>query len=342
MNIDLNLNKTNCIYNKYSPQQNTASQNQSAPSFGSTKKLTKEQADAIAAQHIASQNLQNKIPLIQEKDVNIAVTIRGLDNVKHNTREVFDYRCNGMFYKDDFWDNFNKPILMKNKNCDEKRFGETTALVIPLNLKSEGIRVNDNAVIMLNGDIPAKLMSGLVSYLIEVGVLKEDKAKQRIEINSLDPKRFMSQPQIKKIIANFFKQKRLEYPTNNSQAQPTTQQNVHKPTKISSNDVNIVSVGYELHPQNTRAIKDYRSEFLANNRRFTVLHEKIANNGQQKDTTIMLIPSKKDPWDCITIAIDKNIDENECKKLINHLAKNKIFNITDDSFKRAIIEHFNA
>lgn len=56
--------------------------------------------------------------------------------------------------------------------------------------------------------------------------------------------------------------------------------------------------------------------------------------------TVMLIPSKKSEWDCITVSFDKKIPQQECKNLINSLVKKNAASVDDENFRGAIVEYF--
>lgn len=340
MNIK-SVNNSCIVHNNPEPQQVQSTKTNSSPSFGAKFELSKGQADAIAAQHIAAQNLQNKCPIIKEENINLGVTCCGFSNVKGNKRELNDYRCAmSAVYGYNWSDTFLKPMLVRNQNLDERKNGQSTAIVIPLNSKTPCLRGADNAVIMLDGDIPTKIAAKLVEHLLAKGILVRNPQSKMITLSSTKPYELFSHPQFKKIIVQFFdnelKQNGAEScKTEFRQGQPLKRE----PINIGVNDINLSSIGYNLHSQNTRPLADYRSTFLANNRQFTVLHEKVQDKGVLKDMTVMLIGSKKDAWDCYTIAIDAKVSRDDCVNMINYLIKNDI-DIDDDNCKSAIVDYF--
>ena len=70
-----------------------------------------------------------------------------------------------------------------------------------------------------------------------------------------------------------------------------------------------------------------------------VFHVEV--NEKETDVTAILLPSKKNPMDCITITIDKKLDKETCKNLINHLVKEKIINVDHPDFRKTIVEYLN-
>lgn len=316
---------------------------QSKPSFGasnsdSSQGLTPEQAAALAAQRL---NQQKKIPHITEKDINFEVTCVGHSQVKGNTRDIYDYRCSMQYaYGLDWYKNFKKPHIIRNGNFDEKRNGETTAVVFPLNPSTPGRRGGDHMAMVLNGHIEKPVLDELVGYMAKVGILNENPiADIRYYVNSLDPKDFMTHPKIKPLIAQFLQQKEAEQA--NAVNKTQTVNNDKTDSKLSPSDINIVNIDQKTDKNNTREIKDYLRYYLKNDKKFTVIHDKFIQNNQEKDMTAILIPTPKSDWDCITVTIDRNIPEQECKNLINHLVKQKMANVENENFRNAIVEYLN-
>ena len=324
-----NLSKTNST--------NTVKNSQIKPSFKGTENknqngLTPEQAAALAAQKL---NQKQSIPHVTEKDINFSVTCCGCADIAGNTRKLYDYRCamqthNGL----DWYKSFNRPQLLRNENGDEKINGETTAVVFPLHPNSKGLRGADNMAMVINGNIPFETINELVAFMAQVGILNEKPIyKTQFYVNSENPRQFMSNPKIKQVIANFFKQKEIE------EAQKI-QESLNNRQLIAS-DINIVNIDQKQDKNNTRVVKDYLRSFLKNGKKFTVLHDQIQQNNIQKDVTVILIPSKKSDWDCLTVTIDKKLSEEECKNLMNHLVRNKMANVENENFKPAILEYLN-
>lgn len=316
---------------------------QSKPSFGasnsdSSQGLTPEQAAALAAQRL---NKQKKIPHITEKDINFEVTCVGHSQVKGNTRDIYDYRCSMQYaYGLDWYKNFKKPHIVRNGNFDEKRNGETTAVVFPLNPSTPGRRGGDHMAMVLNGHIEKPVLDELVGYMAKVGILNENPiADIRYYVNSLDPKDFMTHPKIKPLIAQFLQQKEAEQANATNKTQ--TVNNDKTDSKLSPSDINIVNIDQKTDKNNTREIKDYLRYYLKNDKKFTVIHDKFIQNNQEKDMTAILIPTPKSDWDCITVTIDRNIPEQECKNLINYLVKQKMANVENENFRNAIVEYLN-
>lgn len=316
---------------------------QSKPSFGASNSdgfqgLTPEQAAALAAQRL---NQQKKIPHITEKDINFEVTCVGHSQVKGNTRDIYDYRCSMQYaYGLDWYKNFKKPHIVRNGNFDEKRNGETTAVVFPLNPSTPGRRGGDHMAMVLNGHIEKPVLDELVGYMAKVGILNENPiADIRYYVNSLDPKDFMTHPKIKPLIAQFLQQKEAEQANATNKTQ--TVNNDKTDSKLSPSDINIVNIDQKTDKNNTREIKDYLRYYLKNDKKFTVIHDKFIQNNQEKDMTAILIPTPKSDWDCITVTIDRNIPEQECKNLINHLVKQKMANVENENFRNAIVEYLN-
>lgn len=328
---------------KIASQNINKSSVQSKPSFGasnsdSSQGLTPEQAAALAAQRL---NKQKKIPHITEKDINFEVTCVGHSQVKGNTRKIYDYRCSMQYaYGLDWYKNFKKPHIVRNKNADEKINGETTAIVFPLNPSTPGLRGGDHMAMVLSGHIEKPVLDELVVYMAKVGILNENPiADIRYYVNSLDPKDFMTHPKIKPLIAQFLQQKEAEQANATNKTQ--TVNNDKTDSKLSPSDINIVNIDQKTDKNNTREIKDYLRYYLKNGKKFTVIHDKFIQNNQEKDMTAILIPTPKSDWDCITVTIDKNIPEQECKNLINHLVKQKMANVENENFRNAIVEYLN-
>ncbi len=315
---------------------------QKTPSFGASnsndsQRLTPEQAAALAAQRL---NQQNNIPHVTEKDINFEVTCIGHSQVKGNTRKIYDYRCSMQnAYGLDWFKNFKKPHIIRNGNLDEKRNGETTAIVFPLNPSTNGLRGGDHMAMVLNGNIEKDVISELVIYMEKVGILNKNPiADIKYYVNSLNPKDFMENPKIKTLIANFFRQKEAEQTNAAAKTQTINDKTV---SKLKPSDINIVNIDQKTDKNNTRTIKDYLRYYLKNGKKFTVIHDKFIQNNQEKDMTAILIPTPKSDWDCITVTVDRKIPEQECKNLINHLVRQKMANVENENFRNAIIEYLN-
>ena len=329
------MNVTFCV-NNFSTIKNTNKRNTNnnssniVPSFKGTDGLTPEQAAALAGQRI---NKKPSVPHITEKDINFEVTCFGYSQVKGNTREIYDYRCAmRSIYGLDWYKNFKKPYIVRNGNLDEKVNGETTAIVFPLNPATPGIRGADHMAMVLNGRIEQPLLNELVTYMAKVGILNTTPiAGITYYVNSKNPKEFMANPKIKTAIASFFQTKAAE---------KTNEANISD-EKLKTSDINIVNIGQKQDKNNTHAVKDYLREYLSNGKKFTVLHDKFTKNGIEKDLTVILIPSTKSDWDCITLTIDKRLAEEECKNLLNYLVRNKMANVENENFRTAIVEYFN-
>ncbi len=297
-----------------------------------------QQSRAYAAQHVSFKGIpENKPPHLTEDDINIAVTCCGHGNIKGNKREVFDFRASMNNTYGFYWyKNFKNPHIIHNGNVDEKRNGETTALVIPLHPNSDGIRGNDNMTLLLNGNIAKDILNELVLYMAKAGILnKEPLYNVRYYVNSTNPRDFMSNPKIKTIIANFFRSKEIEYAK-----KITAESEANK--KLQPSDINIVNIDRRVDQNNTREVKDYLREFLKNDKKMTVVYDKYTNSDNiPKDMTAILIPSKKSQWDCITVTIDKKIPQDECKNLINHLVRIKSANVENENFRNAIVDYLN-
>lgn len=340
MNVGLNVNNYN-----YSVQNNDVKANTAytRPSFGAASSdkpqgLTPEQAAALAAQRL---NQQKKIPHITEKDINFEVTCEGLAQVKGNTREIYDYRTSMQANYGYHWsDNFTKPHIIRNGNMDEKRNGETTAVIFPLNPNTPGLRGGDHMAMVFNGRIEKPVLDELVGYMSKIGILNATPiANIQYYVNSTRPHEFMANPKIKTAIAQFFRQKEAEQANVATGTQAVN--NDKADSKLKPSDINIVNIDQKTDRNNTREIKDYIRYYLKNGKKFTVIHDKFIKNGTQKDMTAILIPSAKSDWDCITVTIDKKISEQECKNLINHLVRQKTANVENENFRAAIVEYLN-
>ena len=324
------------IVNTKTPYKNQNTKEQTTRDFtqNKTQHLSFEQAQAMSAQRVSFKGSESqKIPHITEKDINIAVTCLGHSEIKGNTRNVYDFRCiMNSRYGFDWSKNFTKPHIVHNGNLDEKRNGETTALVIPLHPQSNGLRGQDNMTLLLNGNVSKETLNELVSYMAKSGILNAAPLFGiQYYVNSKEPYAFMSNPKIKPCIANFFKQKEVQ------QAEEAEAANKN----IKTSDINIVNIGRKFDPENQREVKDYLREFLKNNKKMTVVYDQIQKDGYTKDITAILIPSTKSDWDCITVTIDKKIPQETCKNLINHLVRTKSANVEDKNFRSAIIEYLN-
>lgn len=344
MNITFGVKNyfNNAAVNKTDSKNNSLSA-KSRPAFkGSASNrpdgLTPEQAQALAAQKLAQ---KQNIPHITEKDINFEVTCVGYSQVKGNTREIYDYRCSMQSAYGLYWyKNFKTPHIVRNGNIDEKRNGETTALVFSLNPKTPGLRGADHMAMVLSGRIEKPLLDELVKYMTEIGILNSTPiAGIKYYVNSLKPKDFMANPTIKTAIAHFFQKKEAEQANAVSGTQAVNNDSADSTLKPS--DINIVNIGQKTDKNNVREVKDYLREFLKNGKKFTVIHDKYTQNGTQKDMTAILIPSPKSDWDCITVTIDKKISEQECKNLVNHLVRNKMANVEHENFRAAIVEYLN-
>lgn len=334
MKVALNNNSIyfnkNIYSNSYEPK-NTANK---LPDKNDAELQRKKYAH-IPSSYFVSFGKKTELPHITEKDINIAVTCIGHGNIKGNTRNVFDFRCPMQsVYGIDWSKNFHNPHIIRNGNLDEKINGETTALVIPLHPHSGGIRRADNMTLLINGNIPKEILDELIIYMTKAGILNDSPLYNvRYYVNSTEPKEFMSNPKIKTIVANFFR-KKIEQTKFSS-----TTESANKGLKTS--DINIVNIDRKADSNNSREIKDYLRDFLRNGKKFTVIYDKYSENNNQKDMTVLLIPSTKSDWDFITVTIDKKISEDKCKDLINHLVKNKMANVENPAFKNSIVEYVN-
>lgn len=291
----------------------------------------------IPSSYFVSFGKKTELPHITEKDINIAVTCIGYDNIKGNTRDVYDFRSSMQaVYGIEWSKNFHNPRIIRNANLDEKINGETTALVIPLHPHTQGIRGADNMTLLINGYIPKDILDELIIYMTNAGILNDlPLFNVRYYVNSTEPNSFMSNPKIKTIIANFFRAKELDQIKISSATESANK-------GLKSADINIVNIDCKADSNNSREIKDYLRDFLRNGKKFTVIYDKYLENNNQKDMTVLLIPSTKSDWDFITVTIDKKISEDKCKDLINHLVKNKIANVENPAFKNAIVEYVNS
>lgn len=351
----ISINTNNSINNKVNINTNN-NVKITNPSFkaqqpNQTERMSKEAAEALKAQRIG----QPTIPHITEKDINFEVTCVGYGNIRGNTRDVRDFRCAMSEKFGYYWyNNFYKPHLLRNCNGDERKNGETTAIVIPLHPLSEGIRGQDNMTILLNGNVPTAITAELIDFMEEVGILnKSPIGRFQYYVNSKQPKEFMSNPKVKSAIAYFFKQKEAELAQAQKHAQEQSQDsraeepqktktNTPPKSKINSTHINLANIGGKQNINNARTVENYVRYFLENNREFTVVHDQYTNNGKETDVTAILLPSKKSPMDCITITIDKKLDRETCKNLINHLVKQKITNVDNPVFRKAIVEYLNT
>lgn len=334
MNVNLNTNiNTNRVHFAPSKKNNNTDTNTINQN---SAQITPNQAKAIAAQRISfKQSLNNRIT---EDDVNIAVTCKGWQNIRSNKREVQDYRANMSSAKGYNWSkNFNQPCIIRNGNLDEKIKGNSTAIVFPLKPGTDGARGGDNAVILLNGDIPDKTLFELVVYLDKIGVLdKTPLYNKRYYINSTNPAIFMENPKIKTAIANFLNQYEVKETAHTDKVN-----NDNKDTQINTTDINIVNINRNMDKNNTRFVKDYLRDFLMNDKKMTVVYDKFTSDCKEKDMTAILIPSTKSEWDCITVTIDRKIPQQKCKDLINYLVKNNMANINNENFRKFIAEYLN-
>jgi len=306
--------------------------------------ISPEASEALKAQKLAGVNVSFKGQPKQfsEKDVNIQVTCCGCSDIKGNTRDLNDFRAAMQANFGYNWhNNFLKPKLLRNANGDEKRNGDsTTAIVIPLKLGTPGLRGGDLVAIVLNGNIPTEIAEELITYMSEIGILDKTPVGQRqYYINSQDPYNFMSNPKIKTAIANFIN-KKLTEGTNKTQETITTDNNTNK-YKITSKSINVAGTDCLQNDNNSRNVKDYIRTFLKNDRKFTVVYEQINESGHNLDSTVILIPSKKDSWDFLTIQIDAKIPQEECKNLVNYLVRQKMTNVNHPDFRKTVVEYFN-
>lgn len=328
-------------------------QQTSNPSFGAQQPNEKHGISSEAAESLKAQRIQTpSIPHITEKDINFEVTLRGYSNINGNSRKVYDFRCPMSYrYGLHWYNNFHKPMLLRNANGDEKRNGETTAIVIPLHPKTEGYRSGDHMTLLLNGNIPTQVASELIDFMTKVGILnKTPLYNKTYYVNSTNPDQFMSNPKIKTAIAAFFRQKEKEI-KENQQTQKTEQKETKETqkeqtrtqskTKINTTHINIANIGRKQNVNNTRTVENYQRYFLENNREFTVVYDQYNKNGRDIDVTAILLPSKKSPMDCITITIDKKLDKQTCKNLINHLVKQNITSVDNPNFRKEIVEYLN-
>ena len=294
----------------------------SSPTFQSNdinRNISSAAANSIRAQSLVSPRLTftGNSSSFTEKDVNIAVTCVGLGNIKGNKREVNDHRCTMQAEKGLYWyENFNRPYLMRNKNGDERLNGESTIIVFPLHPRSEGYRVSDNMSMVLNGNIPSDIINDLVVYMAKVGILmKEPVGKVHYCVNSLSPNNFMANPKIKTLIAGFIDERLNQA---KSIQETTSVQQTKNKYGLNLDSINIANLDCTQNKDNKRIVKDYIRNFLKNDRKFTVLYDKYTDGSESKDVTVILIPSKKIKDDFITVTLDAIVPEVECKNLINH------------------------
>ena len=341
MAVGFNINNVASVKNNVNIAAGAYSKRTTNPSFKANNGYSPSEADAIKAQHIAAQNINRKqnFPQIKEGDINFAVTIGGHSQVSGNTREVWDYRCSMRDrYGVDWADNFTRPHLVRNGNIDEKRNGETTALVFPLHPQSYGLRGADNMTMVLNGNVPTELLNELIVYMAEAGILNANKGGHpNYFVNSQNPKKFMENPKIKIIIANFFREKKFEIAKSVNNIQDNNEEKI---SHIKESDINVSNIDCKQDEKNTRPVKDYLRYFLKNNKKFTVIYDKYSCNGTEKDMTAILVPSTKSEWDCITITIDKKIPEQDCKDMLNYLVKNNMANVSNKNFREGIVQYF--
>lgn len=342
MSVNFSVNNFS-IYNKPAFSAASTPLKDAAPSFKGREELTSGQADALAAQHIAAQNMNNKkqnFPHIREKDINFEVTCVGYSQIEGNTRDIYDYRCSMQSaYGIDWSKNFNRPCVVRNGNIDEKVNGPTTAIVFPLHPETPGFRNADHMAMVLNGNVPNAVLNELVDYMGKVGIINFNELYgKKHYVNSNKPKIFMSNPKIKTLIANFFRQK--ESALTNAVDEAKSVSNDTADSKLRTTDINISNIGCKQDKNNTREVKDYLRAFMENDKKMTVVYDKYTENNQEKDMTVILIPSTKSKWDCITVTIDKKIPQEECKNLINHLVKTNMANVESDGFRQAIADYF--
>ena len=338
-----NINK-NCNCNK------TDDTSYNTNSKMTTPIMSQEAATALKTQCLSGQNISFKgqQKSFTEKDINFQVTCVGCENIPGNTRELYDYRCSMQgSYGLRWYEKFYKPHIIRNGNLDEKRNGETTAIVCPLKPGTPGYRGGDNMTIVINGNIDSKTINKLVAYMAKIGVLDSTPFyKKQYYVNSLEPKRFMANPKIKTAIAQFLNKTMLEEANKSKQAQQIekvqpTKADTQNGYNLTEKSINIANIGCTQDKNNQYPVKDYIRDFLKNDRKFTVIHESNTINGVNKDSTAILIPSKKDEWEYLTVVLDGNIPEKICKDLVNTLVKNRMVNVDHPDFRKSIVEYFN-
>lgn len=323
--------------------QSLFEKNTTSPSFGEIPnkrdELTPEQAKALDAQR---KELKNTIAHITEKDINFSVTCMGHRQTAGNTRTISDYRVQMQSHQGYHWAaEFKSPAIIRNENLDERKNGESTAIVFPLNPKSQGFRPGDNMTMVLNGNISRPVLMELVSHMSQAGILSEN-SSQNVQyfVNSEYPDQFMKNPKIKTIIADFFKQKELEQARSTSTAQKTNDSKKCYNLKVS--DINISEIDCKQYEKNKRAVKDYVRDFLKNGKKTTVIYDKYTENNREKDMTVILIPSSESDWDCVTVTIDKKISEDECRNFLNRLIEKNITSVDNETFRNIIVEFLNS
>lgn len=306
----------------------------------STNPITANVAEALKAQKLTGSNIafKAKPSTFTEKDVNIQVTLGGCANIKSNTRSINDFRCSmEEKYGRDWTSKFYQPMLLRNGNGDERYNGPTTAIVIPLNSYTPDLRGGDLVAIVLNGNIPTETASQLINYMAEIGILDSE---NNYRIKSTRPHEFMSNPKIKTAIAHFMNQKATE--TISATKETGSVENKTNKYGITPASINIANTDCRQNTSNRRKVQDYIRTFLKNDRKFTVVHGQINESGRNIDTTSILIPSKKDPWDFMTIEIDAKIPTEECKNLVNYLVKQRMTNVDSPDFRQTIIDYFKT
>ena len=305
-----------------------------------TKTITTVGAEVLKAQKLTGSNIafKAKPSTFTEKDVNIQVTLGGCCDIKSNTRSMNDYRCSMQYqYGRDWVSKFYQPMLLRNGNGDERYNGPTTAIVIPLNSYTPDLRGGDLVSIMLNGNISTKTASQLINYMAEIGILDSE---NNYRVKSTRPHEFMSNPKIKTAIAHFMNQKTIE--TISATKETGSVEDKTNKYGLIPSKINIVNTDCRQNSNNQRKVQDYIRTFLKNDRKFTVLHNQINESGRNIDITTILIPSKKDPWDFMTIEVDAKIPAEECKNLVNYLVKQNMTNVDNPDFRQIVIEYFKT
>ena len=310
-----------------------------------SEKFSYESTNALKTQRIVDHNITFKgnLKKISEKDINFQVTCLGCGNIRGNTRELYDFRASMQaVYGINWTEKFNKPYLVRNGNLDEKYNGETTAIVFPLNPDTPGLRGADNMTMVISGKIETKLLNELIEYMGKIGVLSvSGNYNTRYYVNSLTPTKFMENPKIRTVIAAFLNKKMLESTTNIEQTVNVKKIPNHtNKYNLTENSINIANVDYTQNKENSKIVKDYLREFLKNGRKFSVIYDKYKEKGKENDVTVVLIPSVKNEWDCLTIMIDGTIPENECKSMVNYLVLKKMVNVDSHDFRKTILEYF--